>query len=273
MSDVIGISNGGNIASSRVSLDKIRHPMSISHLSPKGVDMTATRDLGGSEQRRRRSPSVVTLIKEYILEHGLAPGDPMPTESELSEVLGVSRSSVREAVKTLSALDIVEVRHGYGTYVGSLSLSALVESLAFRGTLLSPNDSGAIADLVDIRQMLETGLAQATIDGVTDEQLDELRTLADEMAAHAAKGEGFLAEDRAFHLILMQPTGNELAVQLTGAFWDVHSIISTGLAPVTDLESTARAHVAIVEAVASRDTATLRAAIVRHYDPIRARLP
>jgi DNA-binding FadR family transcriptional regulator len=234
--------------------------------------MTSTREVGRSERGRLRSPSVVTLIKEYILDNRLAPGDAMPTESELSEELGVSRSRIRESIKTLSALDIVEVRHGYGTYVGRMSLSALVESLAFRGTLLSPDDSSVIADLVDIREMLESGLATSTIEGATAEQLAELRGLTDEMTTLAAQGDEFFAQDRAFHLILMAPTGNQLAVQLTGAFWDVHSIVTSTIAPVSDLVKTAEAHVEIVDAVEARDEARLRRAISHHYDPIRQRI-
>ena len=96
-------------------------------MQPKALSLVEPRPAGGE--------SVVDRIKEYILTNRLAPGDPLPTENELSEQLKVSRSRIREAVKTLSALDIVEVRHGYGTYVGRMSFSAMVESLAFRGML------------------------------------------------------------------------------------------------------------------------------------------
>lgn len=92
---------------------------------------------GARPSRTLLRQEVVEGIKRYILDERLRPGDPLPTEPALCEALGASRSSVREAVKILDALDIVDVRHGHGTYVGRLSLSALVESLTFRG-LLSP---------------------------------------------------------------------------------------------------------------------------------------
>ena len=66
--------------------------------------------------------SAAAALKELIIERGLHPGDPMPTEAELMAELGVSRPTIREAVRTLVALDIPEVRHGTGPFVGQLSL-------------------------------------------------------------------------------------------------------------------------------------------------------
>lgn len=216
--------------------------------------------------------SVVDRIKEYILLNRLAPGDPMPTENELSEQLAVSRSRVREAMKTLSALDIVEVRHGYGTYVGRLSLTAMVESLAFRGMLDAQDDQDVMADLIDVRQLIETSLADVVVERATPEMLASMRQLTHTMHEKAARGEEFLAEDREFHLLLMQTTGNALAVQLTGAFWDVHAIALGALPGSTDLPQTADAHVAVLDAIGASDSDRLRTAIVSHYAPIRDRM-
>ena len=69
---------------------------------------------------------------QLILDRRLRAGAPLPTEAELMEDLGVSRNSVREALKALQALDIVEIRHGYGTYVGQASLTPLIDGLTFR---------------------------------------------------------------------------------------------------------------------------------------------
>ncbi|OEU90733.1 hypothetical protein DB35_02285 [Streptomyces abyssalis] len=216
--------------------------------------------------------SVVDRIKEYILLGRLAPGDPMPTENELSEQLDVSRSRIREAMKTLSALDIVEVRHGYGTYVGRLSLTAMVESLAFRGLLNAHDDQDVMADLIDVRQLIETALAELIIERATPEVMAAMRQLTGTMHEKAEIGREFLDEDREFHMLLMQTTGNALAVQLTGAFWDVHSIALGALPGRTDLAQTADVHVAVLDAIGASDGALLRDAIVRHYAPIRERI-
>ncbi len=220
-----------------------------------------------------RSTGVVELIKEFIVRNNLQPGDLMPTETVLCDELGVSRSSVREAIKTLSALDIVEVRHGHGTYVGSLSLRALVQSLAFRGLLSSNDDQKVLLDLVEVRQMLEQGLATQIVLAMKGELHSQLREVTDAMEEKAARGEEFFDEDREFHLMLMHPLGNDLVIQLTGAFWDVHAMVAPILGPAgKDIKSTAQDHVDIVDAAAAGDEEGLREAIAAHYEPIRRRI-
>ncbi|MFV4709587.1 FadR/GntR family transcriptional regulator, partial [Mycobacterium tuberculosis] len=95
-------------------------------------------------------------------------GDPLPTETQMCSDLNVSRSSVREAVRTLSALDIVEVRHGRGMFVGSVSMRPMVELLAFRGLLNPGDDWRALKDIVQVRQALDLALAQPVIDAWQD---------------------------------------------------------------------------------------------------------
>lgn len=228
--------------------------------------------VSGTTPLRTTSATVADLIKQYILDNHLKPGDPMPTESELSSLLGASRSSVREAVKTLSSLDIVDVRHGHGTFVGQLSMTAMVQSLAFRGLLSPKDDQHVLSDLVDLRELLESSLAQIFIDGLTPRAQLTLRRLVATMSEKAAMGEEFTNEDRAFHLTLMEASGNALAVQLTGAFWDVHAIALNQLGEAGDLVRTAEAHGAIVDAIQSADAEAVKQAIRAHYEPVRQRM-
>jgi DNA-binding FadR family transcriptional regulator len=232
------------------------------------IDATPLR---GTARPGPRRQEVATRIKEYILRNRLKPGDLLPTEVELCEAVGASRSSVREAVKILSALDIVEVRHGHGTFVGRMSLNALVESLAFRGLLSGEEDHHVLGQVVDVRQTLEQGLAAEAIGVLDSEHRADLSALADEMERLAAQGKDFLEVDRAFHLKLMEPLGNDLILQLTEAFWQVQAIVAPTLrTEPEDRVITAQRHRAIVDAVAAGDAAALRVAIAEHYAPIRA---
>lgn len=216
-----------------------------------------------------RGHEVTEQIKNLILRDGLSSGDPLPTESELCAELGASRSSVREAVKRLSALDIVEVRHGHGTYVGRLSLNALVESLTFRGRLSSGDDFATLSELVTVRKVLEQGLGDAVIRNYDDEQHRALAALVSQMEEAAEEGESFVEEDRAFHLMLLGPLDNQLVTQLTGAFWDVQAVVAPLLLTTEqDARETAAAHRAIIDAAHRRDLPGFVAAVAEHYAPI-----
>ncbi|GEB52434.1 MULTISPECIES: FadR/GntR family transcriptional regulator [Streptomyces] len=234
--------------------------------------------MDGRTGRQLLRQEVTEGIKHYILENRLRPGDPLPTEAALCEALGASRSSVREAVKTLHALDIVEVRHGHGTYVGGLSLAALVESLTFRGMLGADDDMRVMADLLEARELFERGLAERIAAGASAEYLDTLDVLVARMreqaAADGADGAGFVEADRAFHAHFVSASGNALIGQLSVAFWDVYALVAPYLNVVGpgDGQDTVAAHQRIVDAARAGDADGLSAALADHYAPLRRRL-
>lgn len=236
--------------------------------------MTLPVGLTPADPRTSRPESTAQQIKNYILLHRLHPGDPLPTEAELCQALHVSRSSLREAIRRLATLDIVEVRHGHGTFVGQLSLSPLVEGLVFRGVLSPGDDLAALREVVELRIALDTSLADrlaATLHG-TDNA--DLRALVSTMEERSARNEPFVEADREFHSVLASRLGNRLMQQLVTAFWEVHTAVypQLGLAPPPQLDKTARAHRAMLEAAEAGDAEQLRAAIDAHYAPLREAL-
>lgn len=209
-------------------------------------------------------------IKRYILSHGLRTGDPLPSESDLCERLGVSRSSVREAIRTLQTLDIVEVKHGRGTFVGAMSLQPLVETLAFRSVISPGDDFRALREVVDVRMSLDLNYAERIVAHFKGTHHAELHALVADMVAAARRGESFTSADRQFHLQLLQETGVEMVSQLVAAFWDVHTAVLPQLSIPTpnDIELTAKAHGDILQAAEAGDVKAYRRAVRGHYAPL-----
>lgn len=233
------------------------------------IEPTTTGMFSSAPSQRRSS--VTDQIKDYILIHRLQPGDLLPTEAELCSELGVSRSSVREAMRTLAALDIVEVRHGYGTYVGQLSLAPLVEGLVFRGVLGPEDDFAALREVVEVREALDLAMAEQicrALHGTSDPVLHEVVAA---MEDKSGRGEPFAEEDRAFHSTLLAHLDNALVGQLVTAFWEVNTVVypRLGLPPAAGLDETARAHGDMLRAAEAGDVDAYREAVVKHYIPLR----
>ncbi|WP_353082070.1 FadR/GntR family transcriptional regulator [Tessaracoccus lapidicaptus] len=218
----------------------------------------------------QRLRATIQAVKELILDQGLQPGDPLPTEAQLVDLLDVSRGNLREAVRTLVALDILEVRHGTGTFVGQMSLRPLVEGLGFRGVVLPGEDFQSLRQIVEVRSGLDHALADAVVERMDDDVAVELKALCDAMAEHSERNEAFAAEDRAFHLALASMLGNELYSELVAAFWDVHTRLAPRLGVPTprDIADTVAAHRAMLDAAVSRDLEGYRAAVGNHYAPL-----
>ena len=219
-----------------------------------------------------QAEATMAEIKNYILRSGLQMGDALPTESQLCTDLGVSRSSVREAVRTLVALDIVEVRHGHGMFVGQVSMRPMVESLIFKGLLNPGDDHRGLRDIVEVRITLDNALAEPVTHAWHNRHDPELDTLVDNIEHLASQGKLFTDQDRRFHTRLLEPLDNHLYLHLTEAFWAIHTLTVPLLdAPkLEDLTSTAKAHRAMLQAARTGNIPAYHQAITDHYAPLLA---
>lgn len=212
-------------------------------------------------------------IKRFIIERGFQPGDPLPGEAELAHALGISRPSLREAMKALQTLGVVEIRHGSGTFVGRFSLTPLMDGLAFSIQIDIGHNIQTVRELLEIREILERELVARVADTMTPAQLVELGTIVDRMEARARRGEVFTEEDRAFHALLYRQLGNPLVVQLLHAFWEVFFAVRDDLPGMqATLLATAAGHRAIVAALTQHDRAAASTAMTAHFVGIQERI-
>ncbi len=217
--------------------------------------------------RRRPQFNAQEEIKRVILDRGLSAGAAIPTEAELIEELGISRGSLREALKGLEAAGIIEVHHGRGMFVAQPSLDSLVDGLTFRGRLDHHSDKLTMAsELIDVRDILESALVQKVAATADAALLDELEHSVEEMERAAAHGQSFQDTDRQFHEQLYSQLGNSLVIQLVRAFWDVLEAVRPQLASgISDAETDARHHRLILDRIRAGDQDGARQAMVDHF--------
>ncbi len=209
-------------------------------------------------------------VKAYILRNGLKAGDPLPPEMELANQLDISRNSVREAVKALEALGIVESRPGTGLFVREFNFDAILNNMAY-GMLF---DLKQMTDVLEVRLHLESGMVEKVIEKVTPEQVARLRGILDEMRRPAERGEYSAEADRAFHACLYDNVNNQLLWNVLDIFWKVLRLAQQYAAmpsPTNPMESYV-VHIPIVDALEKRDAEWMRKALRQHYAGIEARI-
>lgn len=224
-------------------------------------------------RREALQQTIQHRIERFIIDSGSKPGDPLPSQQELARALGISMPSLREAMKSLEALGVVEVRQGSGTYVGRFSLDAFVDGLAFRIRLETGENRRTVSELLEIRMILEQAYVRQVVALTSDAHVAALYALVDRMRALAADGLEFGSEDWKFHELLYRPVSNAILEMLVRAFWDLSAMVRNefDVAPV-DPAITAAEHREIVDAIAARDPDRASAAIAAHFDGIRGRL-
>ncbi len=208
----------------------------------------------------------ILKIKEMIIQGELGPGDRLPPEKELSEHLGLSRSSLREAVKALEVIKVLDVRRGDGTYVTSLDPRLLLEAISF---VVDLHDDNSILELFAVRRILEPSAAALAAENITPEAVEELRAQIGSVDQHTDI-EGLVAHDLDFHASIAALSGNSylatLIESLSGG--TIRARVWRGLTQENAIERTLDEHRAIVEALALGDSRLAESLSVVHVSGV-----
>jgi GntR family transcriptional regulator, transcriptional repressor for pyruvate dehydrogenase complex len=164
-------------------------------------------------------------IREQVFEQLLGqittgvwnPGDKLPSENELASLLGVSRISVREAIRKLSALYLVETFQGKGTFVKEFTATNYLKSLTPM-LLLSRND---IRYIIEYRKLLDVGIIDLYLKNVKESDIARLQEALDGMVLHQANLAKYKVYDLRFHVILYEMTENPFILKITNMIHDI----------------------------------------------------
>jgi GntR family transcriptional regulator, transcriptional repressor for pyruvate dehydrogenase complex len=219
----------------------------------------------GTVTRDALPDQIASRLVGLITERQLKAGDRLPPERELAATMGVSRSSLREALRALSMLGLAEMRQGDGTYLSELDPAALMKPV---GLVLAMSDTG-LEELFEARKLVEPGLAALAAQRVTPEAAAELHRLA-EVSAHALDDpEAFMWADIELHAQIARAAGNAILQRLLDsvAGLGIASRRRTGRVGPVRAQS-AHDHHEIAAAIAAHDAAAAHAAMLRHLENV-----
>jgi GntR family transcriptional repressor for pyruvate dehydrogenase complex len=207
----------------------------------------------------------IEQIRRLIKSGELPPGSRLPPENELAAQLGLSRNSMREAVKALEQVRVLDVRRGDGTYVTSLEPGLLLEGLGFAVELLQDE---SILGVVEVRRLLEPPATGLAAERITDEQLEAVAARLDEMEKAGHDVERQVAADAAFHLEVFAATGNQTLLSVLDglASRTLRARIWRGVVEGGAISATLHEHRAILSALAAHDRPLAEAAALIHVN-------
>lgn len=236
------------------------------------ASVTRTTGALGSPRSRRVSEHVAAEILRYIDERSLKPGERIGTEEALAREFGVSRPTLREALRTLSTGDLVRATKGPGggIFVANTVEEGLGSSISGFVTMLLETRRVSIEELLEARSLLEvplTGLAALRID---DLLIKEVREAIDLSRDHLHDGEVLLATDRRIHHALARAGGNPVVEAFMGWTFDVlQPSLKSVIAPAVHESEIVEQHAAILRALERHDPVRAERAMREHLDYIR----
>jgi GntR family transcriptional repressor for pyruvate dehydrogenase complex len=204
---------------------------------------------------------VLDRIKEAMINKELRKGDYLPSETELTRSLGVGKTSVREAVKMLEAMGIVEVRQGHGTIIREHPSEDSTGPLVFQLILQQATNE----DLLELRRLFEPAYTLLAMEKATEEDLAALAENLGEFERKIKAGTQTAEDDLEFHRLVLECTRNPFVIQIGVTMHQLfRNSIRRNMSRIADVAL--RDHRAIYQAFARRDRAALSSAVLKSFE-------
>ncbi|MBO3746406.1 FadR family transcriptional regulator [Streptosporangiaceae bacterium NEAU-GS5] len=200
--------------------------------------------------------AAIDRIKGMIISGELAPGDRLPKEADLAERLGLSRNSLREAVRALALINVLDVRQGDGTYVTSLEPHLLLDAMSF---VVDFHRDDTVLQFFEVRRILEPAATAMAATSMSETDIEDLRKILDSLPAEPSV-EQLVANDLEFHQRIASGSGNAVLSSLIESLSGptTRARVWRGLTQEGALSKTREQHVAIYEAIAARQPEVAR---------------
>jgi GntR family transcriptional regulator, transcriptional repressor for pyruvate dehydrogenase complex len=224
------------------------------------------------QPRQSLMERTVEGIRRYLSENNLRPGDRLPTERRLAEMFGVSRTVVRDAIKTLSGLGIVDVKDRIGLFVSEMGSESLAHRLSNHVRL----NHAAVESLLQVRQTLETATAEWAAETCTYDDRLRLRALVEENRAclgNPALIPRFKALDGEIHLAIAEIAGNPIVLNLLREVLKYLRVFGEFVERVPAfVDSCTEEHAVLIDAICQKNPPAARKAMSNHLTSVYSHL-
>ncbi|MFZ3264271.1 MAG: FadR/GntR family transcriptional regulator [Terriglobales bacterium] len=215
-------------------------------------------------RRNKVYEEVARQIERLILKK-LRPGDKLPSERDLAETLGVSRSSIRDAIRSLELMGMVEPRQGAGTIVREISSDSLANPLA---NVLKRKEE-LVSELLDFRIMLEPPLAARAAKRVSPDEISEMEEILQRQQEKQSRGEAAVTEDAEFHYSIALASGNSVVLKVLDIVMDLlRGTRERSLQVEGRPQKSLAGHRRILAALKRHDAEGAKAAMRRHIEDV-----
>lgn len=215
-------------------------------------------------RRNKVYEDVARQIERLILKK-LRPGDKLPSERELAELLSVSRSSIRDAIRSLELAGMVEPRQGAGTIVREITANTVANPLA---NALKRKDE-IMGELLDFRKILEPPLAARAATHASADEIEEMESILDRQAVKMRSGGSTVGEDTEFHYAVAMASGNSVVLKVLDILMDLlRDTRERSLQAEGRPQKSLAGHQKILSAIKRHDAEAAKAAMRRHIEDV-----
>jgi GntR family transcriptional regulator, transcriptional repressor for pyruvate dehydrogenase complex len=215
-------------------------------------------------RRNKVYEDVARQIERLILKK-LRPGDKLPSERELAEILSVSRSSIRDAIRSLELMGMVEPRQGAGTIVREITASSLANPLA---NALKRKEE-LMGELLDFRKILEPPLAARAATHASADEISEMEDILERQEAKLRRGDSTVGEDSEFHYAVALASGNSVVLKVLDILMDLlRDTRERSLQIEGRPQKSLAGHRRILVAIKRHDAEAAKAAMRRHIEDV-----
>lgn len=226
------------------------------------------------KQKKKAYEIVVNKIEQYFVKGKLKAGDQLPSERELANQFNVSRTSVREGLRTLEHNGIIEIKRGQGSFIKTTHMSLLTDKLS--STILQTEDD-LVYEMLEFRQALEVESAYLAAQRATSEELKKIKQALEMMGSSKGDVEKGVRADLQFHIAIVEATHNTVFINLSKTLYEymedtIRATRRHRLSDPSRYEDTFKEHKDIYVAIASGDQHQAKQLMKEHIIQIRREL-